>query len=399
MTDNLKSVDELIQSFATSAGTVQQAYRSLEDELLKVNFPEQDENSEIDLSHQDTTIWEFRKNLIHVMDMLEQPVLVLNEKLECITWNNAGRVIFSIKKNYNNSSRIFQTTALEIMSKFLDSQKESDKLKLHLKSPVMMSAECELRRHIDNFTKSILLTITCIDDQLLESGTVRGKMRMQNLIGNLAHNIRTPISAIGGYAQLLQKDLGNDKKYIDRIQFINEGVQRIDRIIRNLIEYSHDPVLPEENSYNLVEFLKNEINIFNNSIADSSFSGVQYKWQSEKIICTLNKSAVRTIVKNILQNSIESLPEKNGEIKISINSKNGSIKIEIEDIGSGMEKDILEKCREPFFTTRINGLGLGLSIVENMVLILGGDLNIQSEKKSGTITTLSFQKIINKEIN
>ena len=391
MTDKSRSVDELIQSFATSAGTVQQAYRSLEDELLKANFPQEDDSSDADNSHEEAPIWEFRKNLIHVMDMLEQPVLVLNENLDCITWNDAGRVVFSIKnKEEKITDRIFQPAALQKMKGFITSNSESEKINLPLKSPVIISAECEIRRHFDNFTKSVLLTVTCTDDQLLKSGTVRGKIQMQNLIGNLAHNIRTPISAIGGYAQLLQKDLGGNKKYFDKIQFINDGVQRIDRIIRNLIEYSHDPVLPEENPYSLTEFLKHEIDSFNTLNANSTFIGVECEWISDDVNCTLNQKAIRTILKNILQNSLESFKQEKDIIKVSNSLVNDTIQLRIEDNGTGMNDEILSKCREPFFTTRINGLGLGLSIVDNMSMILNGDMTIESQEKGGTVITLTF---------
>lgn len=400
MTNKSRSVDELIQSFATSAGTMQQAYRSLEDELLKANFPLEDESADSDNLAQEAPIWEFRKNLIHVMNMLEQPVLVLNEYLECITWNDAGRIIFSIKdKEENIADRIFQPSALKEMKEFIASNSESQKINLPLKTPVIIAAECEFRRHIDNFTKSVLLTVTCTDDQLLKSGTVRGKIQMQNLIGNLAHNIRTPISAIGGYAQLLQKDLGGDKKYFDKIQFINDGVQRIDRIIRNLIEYSHDPVLPEENPYCLVEFLKHEIDSFNISCTSSTFKGVQCEWDLENVHCTLNQKAIRTILKNILQNSLESLKQKKDIIKISNTLKNDTFQLRIEDNGTGMNDEILSRCREPFFTTRINGLGLGLSIVENMTMILDGEMTIESQENRGTVTTLAFNKIFKKDNN
>ena len=160
MTDKSRSVDELIQSFATSAGTVQQAYRSLEDELLKGNFPLEDDSSDADNSHEEAPIWEFRKNLIHVMDMLEQPVLVLNENLDCITWNDAGRVVFSIKnKEEEITDRIFQPAALQKMKGFITSNSESEKINLPLKSPVIVPPAVGSRAAISVAAEELLLVI------------------------------------------------------------------------------------------------------------------------------------------------------------------------------------------------------------------------------------------------
>ena len=135
-----------------------------------------------------------------------------------------------------------------------------------------------------------------------------------------------------------------------------------------------------------------EIADFNKFYADSFIEGVKCKWNSKPINCTLNQRAIRTIIKNILQNSLEGINKGNKKINLILELNNDKIKLEIKDNGYGMNGDVLRKCREPFYTTRINGLGLGLSIVENMMMILDGKMEIISQEKTGTVTKLSFNR-------
>ena len=92
----------------------------------------------------------------------------------------------------------------------------------------------------------------------------------------------------------------------------------------------------------------------------------------------------------MILNSCEAISEEVVEIEIDVLEKNGNLIITLLDKGEGMSAENLEKCREPFFTTRINGLGLGLSIVENLILIMNGSINIKSFLGEGTQIELTF---------
>ena len=247
----------------------------------------------------------------------------------------------------------------------------------------------ELRRHIDNFTKEALVSVTCIDERLLESSQVKGKLQMQNMIANLAHNIRTPMSAIVGYAQLLQRDLGENNKYTDKINFIFDGVQRIDRVISSLINYSNKPTITIEKKYTIKSYLKQKEMILNQELNRKIEFSIK-EHSSKPIQTKLNKRSLDSILQNIILNSCEAVRKDIVIININIFKKNNQIIIKLSDNGEGMSSETVAKCKEPFYTTRINGLGLGLSIVENLVLILNGKIEIESTVGEGTQIELIF---------
>ena len=181
MGKDLIEIDKLVSQFASSANTLQQAYVSLENEFFD-SFPLEEENAlnETDISN--STIWEFRKNLIHVLDMMEQPVVVLNESMEIITQNNPAKIIYQLTEDEIKTETIFHQESINILKEFIQSGKEIINKSLTIKTPVSDNLKFELRRHIDNFTKGALVSVACIDDRLLKSRQVQGKLQMQNMI-------------------------------------------------------------------------------------------------------------------------------------------------------------------------------------------------------------------------
>lgn len=389
MNQESKELDNLISKFASSANTLQQAYHSLENEMLdSLNSKEfVSVKNETEISN--SSIWEFRKNLIHILEMIDQPVLILNQSLKIITQNNSAKAIYQISEKDIKTELIFPKDSRTTLENFLNNGIESKIESLRIKTPVTDLMKFEIRRHIDNFTKSPLISVACIDERLLQSDQVKGKLQMQNMIANLAHNIRTPMSAIMGYAQLLQRDLGGNEKYTEKIDFIFDGVQRIERVISSLINYANEPAIIKEPEYSLNKYIEQKTMIWSQDFGKI----INLKFQSKHLIdvkTTINKRGLDSILQNLILNSCEATNEKELDICIDVRNKNNSIYIKLTDFGEGISKENLEKCMEPFFTTRINGLGLGLSIVENLVMIMNGTIKIKSDIGYGTQVKLNF---------
>ncbi|MBC8197977.1 MAG: HAMP domain-containing histidine kinase [Candidatus Marinimicrobia bacterium] len=382
-------IDNLVSQFASSANTLQQAYLSLENELLETYLPEIKEENIEDSKISESSIWEFRKNLIHVLDMMEQPVLLLNESMEIITKNKPAKIIYQLEDENLLTNEIFPMQSQNKLSEFIKSGRENKIEKLDINIPVNRKVKFELRRHIDNFTKGALVSVACIDERLLNSGQVKGKLQMQNMIGNLAHNIRTPMSAIVGYAQLLQRDLGENSKYTNKINFIFDGVQRIDRVITSLINYANEPTISSVIEYELATYLNQKQMIWSQEFNREIQLSIKTN-KSNEIKTYLSKRGLDSILQNIILNSCEAITSKKVIINIDIIERESQLIIKLEDKGEGMTAENLAKCKEPFFTTRINGLGLGLSIVENLVLIMNGEIEIKSVLGEGTQIELIF---------
>ena len=344
MNQESKELDNLISKFASSANTLQQAYHSLENEMLDSLNSKEFVSVKNETEISSSSIWEFRKNLIHILEMIDQPVLILNESLKIITQNNSAKAIYQISEKNIKTELIFPKDSRTTLENFLNNGIESKIESLRIKTPIPDLMKFEIRRHIDNFTKSPLISVACIDERLLQSDQVKGKLQMQNMIANLAHNIRTPMSAIMGYAQLLQRDLGGNEKYTEKIDFIFDGVQRIERVISSLINYANEPAIIKEPEYSLNKYIEQKTMIWSQDFGKI----INLKFQSKHSIdvkTTINKRGLDSILQNLILNSCEATNEKELDICIDVSNKNNSIYIKLTDFGEGISKENLEKLR------------------------------------------------------
>ena len=104
-----------------------------------------------------------------------------------------------------------------------------------------------------------------------------------------------------------------------------------------------------------------------------------------------NQSELCEVFSNLIQNAIEFMPD-GGEIKIKTHQRPDKIIVaEVTDNGPGIPKDTLEKIFDPFFSTRHEGVGLGLSIVYRIVKEHKGKIKVKSEEGKGTTFTLQFK--------
>ena len=92
---------------------------------------------------------------------------------------------------------------------------------------------------------------------------------------------------------------------------------------------------------------------------------------------------------NLIKNSVEAIPDnKVGNIKIYSKENNDNIEIFIEDNGIGMSKEVLDKIKDLFFTTKANGTGLGTSLCIEIVEAHGGKINYSSRENEGTVVSV-----------
>jgi len=199
----------------------------------------------------------------------------------------------------------------------------------------------------------------------------------------IAHDIRNPLSSIKGAVQYIEDAIPEeDKEYLD---IIYEDINRIEHIIERFqifavsreVMKSETPV--EEFIGNVKGRFKNkELNIENN-IPDKSFS--------------VDPILLEEIVYNIVQNAFDSYGEREGKVYMKLEREDDDLMINIIDHGKGINEKDAEKIFNPFYTTRINGIGLGLSITKKMINACGGTINYESNENGGTTFIIRMERV------
>jgi signal transduction histidine kinase len=246
----------------------------------------------------------------------------------------------------------------------------------------VMARNLDLTRHLEDRVREETSKVVQLQKQVdvLQQLTALG-----HLTANLAHDLGTPIHSIGGLAKLLLEREGCPADVAHKLELIVQQTQRLDDVIQNVRKATrlpdpHFEVLTVQQILSdtlplvepLVQKHKAEISVH----VDNAIEPVY-----------VDRYRIQTALMNIIQNSLEAMP-RGGKITISAqtDSQNGFVAMTINDTGTGMPPEMIEKAREPFFSTRRDGSlrGLGLAIVHDIIKTHGGKMEIKSSLNQGT---------------
>ncbi|SDO78896.1 PAS domain S-box-containing protein [Paenibacillus sp. yr247] len=202
------------------------------------------------------------------------------------------------------------------------------------------------------------------------------------MAAGLAHEIRNPLTSIIGFFQLLQQS-NDQQKFKNYVGLINTELQSMKQLVSDFVVMAK-PSTPERRAIDMKEFLKDTIR-FMDSQAILKNTSITAIFDDELTIAMIDPSQIKQVLVNLLQNAIESIA-KNGFIQLctELDTDNQEFKIIIEDNGVGMTKAELDQILNPFFTTKENGVGLGLSICYRIIENHKGNITATSRKGYGT---------------
>ena len=209
---------------------------------------------------------------------------------------------------------------------------------------------------------------------------------------NIAHEIRNPLTSVGGFARRLDKALPKDTKEKDYANIIIAETTRLEKILKNILSFSREgtPNYSENDLSEVVErvLLMNEELFKEKAIAiTKNFAGLPG--------FSFDKDMIIEVLENIFLNAVDSMPG-GGSLTVSIEKEDrpepSSVVIRIQDTGGGISAEQMEMIFEPFYTTKVaeQGTGLGLSISRKILESLGGTVEIESEVGKGSVVILSL---------
>lgn len=197
------------------------------------------------------------------------------------------------------------------------------------------------------------------------------------LAAGIAHEIRNPLATLIGFAQLIQK--GSKKDYSN---IMLSELDRISSIVNEFL-YVAKPKEAHIQQYHLVRIMKEVIVLLE---AQAHYNNIEMILNTDENIPCLpcDKNQMKQVFMNLIKNAIEAMPQ-GGTIRIYIMSPEESqVQVLIEDTGCGIPKEKLKNIKQPFFTLKEKGTGLGLMVCESIISNHRGELNITSEIDKGT---------------
>ncbi len=225
-----------------------------------------------------------------------------------------------------------------------------------------------------------------------EINTLREQLQLKDrfaVIGEIsagiAHQIRNPLAVIAGYSKLLLKSLDENDRRCDMIKAILQEVEGINRIIEELFKLSKFEKIEKE-EINLVALIKK-------CVENKLSNGKKVIFQEVKdIYIKADRVLLSQAISNLIHNAVDVSDEVKVELKeTSLKNKEGVL-IDITDKGKGISKSEINKIFSPFYTTKENGIGLGLTIAYKIITAHGGNITVTSKESEGSTFTIYLPK-------
>lgn len=208
----------------------------------------------------------------------------------------------------------------------------------------------------------------------------------------LTHELRNPLASISGSVQLLRRDLNleaGDRKLLD---IIERGRNELETLVGDFLLLSRSRGMGSYEEIDLVEIIDETIDSIRLGGEWNEGVSLIRRYDDDRLVRG-KKSEVRQAVMNITVNALQAMQE-GGELTIETRRKdvNGGayLEVEVRDDGTGIDEKYLGIIREPFFTTRETGTGLGLVIVDRVMENHGGYFHIENMTGRGVRAVVGF---------
>ncbi|KHF39980.1 sensor histidine kinase [Halalkalibacter okhensis] len=330
-----------------------------------------------------------------ILNSLPVGIITVDEKTKQVTYNYAANQL--LKKDnpdYERRNHMFWD--------ILDSKKIIKNVKVPYHSlqseHSLLVSQSELRDQHANIIGRIFYFVDITETEELEKRIHQSEKLA--LIGELAagaaHEIRNPLAVIDGFVSLMNQSLSEADNNKFHMQLLMKELKRINSIIEELLLLTK-PSAPVLNEILLEDAINEILPLIKQSVVSHK---VEITTDLEPIPLQLDTKQMKQVFHNLIRNSIEALGNQG---KISIYSKivGDDYHVFIEDNGPGIPFEIQKVVFDPFLTSKENGTGLGLTIVQRIIDNHHGKIKLLSTSPKGTVfrMTLPMKKIKERDTN
>lgn len=407
--EKIQSLIKAFELFTKETERLGNAYEELKEEFKTVNLELQETNQNLGqkVIQLDSVTFYLQSLLANISQGiifvdLNGIVTTYNKKAEEILgadhldvlfnnfWAHFPDDIFGFSVRESLKKRVSPETAFSTIKTPSGTKKE---LEIH---PSFILQKLEEKNIHPNLKESIESTqglIILIHDishirhlQLLAARNERLK-ELGEMAARVAHEIRNPLGGIKGFASLLYRDLEGRKDLQEMAQYIIEGTDSLNRLVTNVLNYSR-PVQANFIASDIVDLVRD---VRQHVMADESLNPkivIEVETSLDSLIIPVDAQLLKSAILNLVVNAIQALPAEGGKISLQIEQSKDLAILKVSDTGVGISTENLNKIFSPFFTTKIEGTGLGLAEVHKVIQAHNGGIEVTSEINKGTIFTI-----------
>lgn len=321
-----------------------------------------------------------QSTMMAILENMKQGMIILDDKKEIITISQEALDLLSWDKDTTNVNIIYlmrDENFLEDVNRSLEEGEVSGLLNIDKKIIRYYLTPVDIEKQ-----KRGTIVLFIDETQRIQNETIR-----REFSSNVSHELKTPLTSISGFAELLVNDMVKEEDKKDFYTGIFNESQRLLSLIEDIMVISklEEGNLVDNQSINLRKLIDDIIYSYSSQIKNQDLT---INITGDETIQS-NYNLVWRIFSNIIQNAIK-YNKESGFIDVVISKESANVKVTVEDTGLGIGDEDLDRIFERFFraersrTKTRGGTGLGLSIVKHSVNSLNGDVKIESKINQGT---------------
>lgn len=349
----------------------------------------------------DVTERQYRNIIEHSADA----IITLDNDNKITSWNRGAEQIFGWERE-EIAGQSIQTI---IPDDLLDKQElqclefgmhyrgyvsnyETERLNKQGKRVLVNLAESYIRNENDEIVGRSQIMRDLTDFKIREEQIQQSERlaAVGHMAAGVAHEVGNPLTAISSLVQVCQRK--TDDPFIqDQLKKVRDHIQRITKIVRDLVDFSRPSSLKTE-MMQVNEVIKSAVGLLKH---DARCRLVTFNMELSPGLPAIEgvPDHIHQVVVNILLNAVDAMQNlKNPKIIIKTWQEDENIMMSITDIGKGISQDELSRIFEPFFTTKEvgSGTGLGLSVSHGIITKMEGAIEVESEVGEGTTFIISL---------
>lgn len=227
-------------------------------------------------------------------------------------------------------------------------------------------------------------------EKILEAATMR-----QDFTANVSHELKTPLTAISGYAELIENGMVDKEQEAHIASQIKANADRLVSLINDIIKLSELDHVELPRKFEKIELQKLAEECCQNLGVSAQRHNVSLKYEGEECFVNGDRDLIKELIENLVQNAIR-YNRSGGWATVKTFQKDGHSVIVVADNGIGIANDKQERVFERFYrvdkgrSRETGGTGLGLAIVKHIVEIHDAKISLESARGEGTTVTIEF---------
>ncbi len=217
-----------------------------------------------------------------------------------------------------------------------------------------------------------------------------------NLASGVAHELGNPLNSIGIHLQLAKRKLAKikgiseeeRKELSDTVGVCMSEVSRLDTIIENFLKALR-PIRPNASECDVLKALAETLSVLSGELADIGVTVSVKVDVVPKVFA--DENLLKQLFFNVVRNAMEAM-DGGGMITITASADDNFVKLSFSDTGCGMDESAMANLFEPYFTTKPDGHGLGMMIIQGIVRAHNGKIDVDSKKGEGTKISISLPR-------